>query len=116
MQQIFNLESMKDLHRLFCRCNECKFAINAGESAMVEYAVVLSDLSRIDPKDTEKGEALARKGLEQVQLIANGVAAQRDLEIYSRELEGLLNRLKNNVHVIVIDTEKPNFMINKEAV
>lgn len=116
MQQIFDLEAMKDLHQLFSRINQSKFAVKAGEQAVISYAFTINQLASLPLDDTERGEELSCKALEQVRLISNGKAAQKELEGYKKELEGLLARLRTNPHVIVIGTDKPNLFKSKEAV
>lgn len=90
MQATYNLKAMEDLHRLFSRINECKWTIKTGEEAQAEYIRILGKLANITPDDSERGEKLTKKAIEQLRMVVNGEAAQKELEGYRRELEAKL--------------------------
>lgn len=94
MSDIWNYKSVNDIHTIFCKINEYKQIIKAGEQAKEEYAETVNSLMSVPINDSHEGEKLAKKALELARLIQNASDAQSGLQFLEEELRnkyGFLN-------------------------
>jgi hypothetical protein len=82
-----NSAELEDIHLLFSKINQAKAEIKAGLSAQEDYAETINEINALSADDSEFGEELTRKALEQLQLIRAAELAEDSIKNYRAELE-----------------------------
>lgn len=82
-----NDTELEDMHLLFKRINQARAEIAAGISAQEDYAETINELNCLTTEDSEYGEELCKKALEQISLIRTAEAARFSIDNFRAELE-----------------------------
>ncbi|HBK53678.1 MAG TPA: hypothetical protein DDZ44_07070 [Syntrophomonas wolfei] len=60
---------LEEMHELFATINQARVEIQAGITAQAEYAETVNEINCLSIEDSEYGEELCRKALNQIGLI-----------------------------------------------
>ena len=82
-----NSIELEGMHQLFGRINQARAEIKAGINAQEDYAETVNEINCLSSEDSEYGEELCRKALEQLGVIKAAELAQLNIESYREELE-----------------------------
>ncbi len=77
---------LEEIYLLFGKINQARAEIKAGISAQEDYAETINELNGLSADDSEYGEELCRRALEQLGLIRSAELAQLSIENFRAEL------------------------------
>lgn len=69
VKEILNRVVIEEIHSLFTRINSAKLAIKAGEEAQENYVETINEIRSLSSDDSEFGEEICKKALDQLTLI-----------------------------------------------
>jgi len=78
---------LEDMRQLFGRINQARAEIEAGISAQEAYAEMINEINYLSADESEYGEELCRKALEQLGKIRAAELAQISIRDCQAELE-----------------------------
>ncbi|MDD3363540.1 MAG: hypothetical protein PHZ03_01015 [Syntrophomonas sp.] len=82
-----NSVELEDMHLLFGKINQARMEIKAGITAQEDYTESINEINCLSSEDSEYGEELCRKALEQLAMIRAAELAQINIHNYQAELE-----------------------------
>jgi len=82
-----NSIELEEMCQLFTRINQAWAEIQAGITAQADYAETINEINGLSSQDSEYGEELCRKALEQLGMIKAAELAQISIHNCQSELE-----------------------------